>query len=165
MPDLLTHVLVGYILGTLFARRVSGKPAATTTVVMLGALLPDLTKIQIVVPSSRMEVLLGVPFAWHTLHTLGGVLLTAGIGALLVNPTNRRRVLGLLLAGATSHLVLDSFLLKPSGYASPMWWPFITTGLPTPGLYVSYDWWPTLVAGVLALIVFLRTSQRISEHQ
>jgi hypothetical protein len=106
-----------------------------------------------------MEATLGIPFSWWALHTLGGVLVTASIGALLVRASDRRRVVVLLLVGALSHLLLDSLLSKPSGYAAPVWWPVLTTGLPTPGLYVSSDRWPALVAGVLAFTAYLRTRQ------
>jgi membrane-bound metal-dependent hydrolase YbcI (DUF457 family) len=157
MPDLLTHVLIGYVLGTLITTRTTASAPAMTTVVMLGALLPDLTKIQLVITDAHIEAVLGILFAWRALHTLGGVLVTASVGALLVGPTTRRRVFRLLLAGAVSHLVLDSLLSKPSGYAAALWWPFLHTGLPTPGLYVSSDRWPALVAGSLAVLTYLRT--------
>ncbi|MFB6202612.1 MAG: metal-dependent hydrolase [Halorhabdus sp.] len=159
MPDLLTHVLIGYVLGTLIARRTTESAPVMTTVVMLGALLPDLTKIQLLITDARMEAALGIPFAWRALHTLGGVLVTASVGALLVGPKMRRRVFLLLLMGAVSHLLLDSLLSKPSGYAAALWWPFLRTGLPTPGLYVSSDRWPALVAGSLAFLTYLRTRQ------
>lgn len=154
MPDLLTHVLVGYCLGTLTAARL-GQFQGTTTVVMLGALLPDLTKIRLVLTDARMEAILGIPFSWQALHTLGGVLVMAAVGGLLVEDTYRQRVFALLLLGAFSHLVLDSLLIKPSGYAAPLWWPFLTAALPTPGLYLSFDRWPTLLAGPIAFVVFL----------
>ena len=156
MPDLLTHVLVGYSLGTLLVTR-RGWPREMTTVVMLGALLPDFTKIQLVLTDAQVEALVGSPFSWGALHTLGGVLVTAAIGALLVGETLRRRVFVLLLGGAAAHLILDSLLVKPSGYAGLLWWPLLTTALPTPGLYESYERWPVLVAGVFALGVFLLT--------
>ncbi|MDL0132053.1 metal-dependent hydrolase [Halobacterium salinarum] len=156
MPDLLTHVLIGYTLGTLLTTRFDW-PQTMTTIVMLGALLPDLTKIKLLIPDAQMQALLGIPFSWHALHTLGGVLTTATIGALLVDRTHRQRVFGLLITGTLTHLILDSLLIKPSGYASTIWWPFITTGLPTPGLYVSYDRWPALLAGLLALTTYLST--------
>lgn len=156
MPDLLTHVLVGYSLGTLLVTQ-RGWSQELTTVVMLGALLPDLTKIRLVLTDAQIEAIVGVPFSWQALHTLGGVLVTAAVGALLVGDTLRRRVFLLLLGGAVSHLILDSLLMKPSGYAGLPWWPVLTTALPTPGLYVSYDRWPVLVAAGIALGVFLLT--------
>lgn len=165
MPDLLTHVLVGYVLGALLTTRATGFSKAMTTVVMLGALLPDLTKIQLIISDAQMEAALGLPFAWRALHTFGGVLVTASIGSLLVGAANRRRVLVFLLVGAVSHLILDSLLVKPSGYAAPLWWPFITTGFPTPGLYVSYDRWPALIAGTLAAATYLRLHHWPARHR
>jgi hypothetical protein len=59
MPDLLTHVLVGYSLGTLLSTHREW-PHTMTTVVMLGALLPDLTKIRLVLTDAQVEALVGV---------------------------------------------------------------------------------------------------------
>lgn len=87
MPDLLTHVLVGYSLGTLFSTRWAWS-REMTTVVMLGALLPDLTKIRLVLTDAQIEALVGSPFSWHALHTIGGVVVTAAVGALLVDETS-----------------------------------------------------------------------------
>jgi len=159
MPDLLTHVLVGYCVGTILTTEFEW-PQGMSTVVMLGAVLPDLTKVRLLLSDARMEAVLGIPFSWQALHTLGGVLTTAAIGALLVNDAYRRRVFTLLIVGALTHLVLDSLLFKPSGYAGTLWWPFLTTSLPTPGLYVSYDRWPALIAALLALTVYLGTTHR-----
>jgi len=152
MPDLLTHVLVGYIVGTITATRVGWRPGVT--VVMLGAILPDLTKIKLLVSDATMESLLAIPFSWRALHTLGGVVVTAAVGALLVGDADRRRVFALLLAGAISHLCLDALLFKPSGYSAALWWPILDVGLPTPGLYLSSDRWPALVAGTAALGIY-----------
>lgn len=156
MPDLLTHVLVGYTLGKALSihRAWSGE---LTTVVMVGALLPNLTKIQLIIPDASVEALVGNPFSWHALHTLGGVVVTALIDGLFVSDQRRRRITSLLIGGAMSHLLLDSLLIKPSGYAGLLWWPVLTTALPTPGLYVSYDRWLAFVAGGIALSVSLFT--------
>ncbi|SDY74641.1 metal-dependent hydrolase [Halopenitus persicus] len=151
MPDLLTHVLVGYILGTLLTTWFDWQ-LPFTTVVMLGAILPDLTKIQLVVSDVQIELFIGIPFSWQALHTFGGVTVMAGFGGLFTPRRYRRRVLLLLLVGSVSHLCLDSLLIKPSGYASAVWWPITATRLPTPGLYLSYDRWPAVLAAFLALI-------------
>jgi hypothetical protein len=157
MPDLLTHVFVGYILGTATTRLTNKSRTPLTTVVMLGALLPDLTKIQLLITDTQVEAYLGIPFSWFALHTLGGVLTTAGIGAVIAASDYRRRVFSLLLLGAFSHLVLDSMLYKPTGYVGPLWWPLVDTALPTPGLYLSFDIWPSIVTGLLAFSTYLYT--------
>lgn len=59
MPDLLTHVLVGYSLGKLLGTRWAWS-REMTTVIMLGALLPDLTKIRLVLTDAQIEALVGV---------------------------------------------------------------------------------------------------------
>lgn len=154
MPDLLTHVLAGYVLATALSVRYEWLTPQYVTVAMLGALLPDLTKIKLLVSSEQVEALLGLPFDWFAVHSLGGVLVAVGVGVLLTDRDNRGRVLGLLLLGAASHLCLDALLLTASGYSSPLLWPAAARGLPTPGLYLSSDWWPAAVTGTLALVVW-----------
>ena len=154
MPDLLTHVLIAYILATLLSFRYEWLTPQFVTVVMLGALVPDLTKIQLLVDSYIVKSILGIPFDWYAIHTAGGALVAITIGALLTDNTHRRRVFALLALGAASHLLLDAQLIKPSGYASPLLWPFTAYQPPTPGLYVSYDRWPALVAGTVAAIIW-----------
>jgi|AntDeeMetagen192_2_1112575.scaffolds.fasta_scaffold02915_5 membrane-bound metal-dependent hydrolase YbcI (DUF457 family) len=157
MTDLLTHILVGYLLGTVLTV-VLDRSQPGTTVVMIGAILPDLTKIAFVIPDASIERLLGLLFSWEALHTLGGVLVTAAVGGLLLDRTHRRTVVALLLVGAVSHLFLDALLIKPSGYASALWWPFTAAQFPTPGLYVSSDRWPAVVAGAAASSVYMWTA-------
>jgi membrane-bound metal-dependent hydrolase YbcI (DUF457 family) len=154
MPDLFTHILVGYVLATLLSMRYEWLTPQYVTVAMLGALVPDLTKIKLLVPSTQVESLLGIPFDWFAIHTLGGALVAVTIGAFTTTPDRRKYIFALLLLGAISHLILDSFLLKASGYSNILFWPFIQRGIPTPGLYLSSDRWPALVTGLLAVLVW-----------
>ncbi|WP_432277101.1 metal-dependent hydrolase [Halobacterium salinarum] len=156
MPDLLTHVLIGYTIGSLVATQLTHDRSTVVTLVMLGTILPDLTKIKLIVPDIYVETLLNIPFSWLALHTLGGVLVTATIGASLVDATRRKHAFVLLVLGAVSHLSLDALLIKPSGYSGPLWWPFLKFGLPTPGLFLSSNRWPAVVAGLLAFLAYWR---------
>jgi membrane-bound metal-dependent hydrolase YbcI (DUF457 family) len=160
MPDLLTHVLTGYILATVLSFRYEWLTPQYVTVAMLGALLPDLTKIKLIVASGKVETLLGIPFDWYAVHTLGGALVAVTIGALMTDRENRKYVFALLLLGALSHLFLDALLLKASGYSEMPLWPFTARGLPTPGFYLSSDRWPALVTGTIAVVVWYTRYRR-----
>lgn len=152
MPDILTHALVAYILATTLSVRYAWLTPRWVTVVMVGAMIPDLTKIELLVPSLQVEALLGIPFAWHALQMLGGILVAVAIGVVLTSRSHRKRVFALLLLGALSHLFLDALLIKASGYSFAVFWPLTTYHPPTPGLYLSSDRWPALVAGSVALV-------------
>ena len=142
MPDVLTHVLWGYIIGTLLSFRYDWIDARFVTIVMLGALLPDLTKISIVINSDVVEHALGIPFSWSAIHRLGGVVVACAIGALLAGNGDRKLMFGLLSIGAVSHLLLDGLLINASGYSYDIIWPLATYHFPTPNLFVSSDRWP-----------------------
>ncbi|MCU4975426.1 metal-dependent hydrolase [Halobacteria archaeon AArc-m2/3/4] len=154
MPDLLTHVIVGYIVGTLLSMRYVWMKPAHVTLVMIGALSPDFAKIQLVVPDGVAASILGVPFSWSPLHTVGGTVLVLCLGTLFFAPEYRMRALVLLAIGAGSHHVLDVLLLTPTGYAYAVFWPLTEYRPPSGGLYVSTDRWPAVVAGISALFVW-----------
>lgn len=154
MPDILTHALVGYCLATLLSLHDDRITAPYVTVVMVGTLLPDLTKIELLVPSIAVEQATGLPFSWFAIHTPFGSLLIATIGALLVAPHHRSRVLALLLLGACSHHVLDAMLLNVTGSSYPLLWPLSTYHFPSAGLYLSSDRWPALLTGTVATVIW-----------
>ncbi|MDL5363294.1 metal-dependent hydrolase [Halalkalicoccus sp. NIPERK01] len=157
MPDLLTHALVMYVVVTVASWRVEWLTPAYVTVAMMGAMIPDMTKIELLLPSHRVESVIGIPFDWFALHTLGGSLVSVLIGAVLVPRKHRTRVASLLALGAASHLLLDALLVNPSGRSYALLWPLTAYHPPTPGLYLSTDRWPALVAGALAALVWVRT--------
>ena len=68
MPDLLSHVLVGYTVGKLLALRFEWFDRRWVTVVMFGALAPDVDKLSLLIDDSTMQRLLGQPFTWETLQ-------------------------------------------------------------------------------------------------
>ncbi|GAA0512352.1 LexA-binding, inner membrane-associated putative hydrolase [Halorubrum aquaticum] len=155
MADLFTHILVGYVLAIVLSWRYEWISYPFVTAVMIGSTLPDLNRIDLVVPEETISVLLGLPFTWSPLHRVGGTLLIVCIGALLVPNAYRRVVFVLLSVGASSHYVLDLLLYKPSGITSPLLWPFVTHGLAVDGLYLSSDRWPVVAAAVLAGLVWV----------
>ncbi|WP_416840387.1 metal-dependent hydrolase [Haloferax sp. DFSO52] len=160
MPDLLSHVLLAYSLAMIASWRYEWITQPYVTVAMAGAFIPDIAKGELLLPNARVEQLLGVPFSWFGLHTTGAVICSVLIGVLLVKATERVRVFVLLSLGATSHLIADAFLLKPTGQSYPLLWPLTRIYPPTPGLYLSTDVEPAIVLGAVALVVYGVTRKR-----
>ena len=154
MVDILTHVLIGYIFGTVLSFRFRWLKPQYVTIVMLGAIVPDLTKIKLLFSSQLMESWLGIPFDWFAIHTLGGGLIAVTVGALWTTDGYRRRVFSLLVLGVCSHLALDSLLINASGYSFAVFFPFSTIHPPTPGLFLSSDRWPAMVSVLFASIIW-----------
>jgi hypothetical protein len=160
MPDLLAHALIAYALATLLSWHYEWLSAPYVTVAMAGAFVPDLTKVNLLFSSELVEVVLGIPFDWFALHTLGGSLVSLAIGVVLVASSERRRVAALLGLGAASHLLADALLLNASGHSYPLFWPLSYLHPPTPGLYLSTDPEPMVVAAAVASVVFVATRLR-----
>lgn len=154
MADVLTHVLVGYIVGTVLSIRDDRLTSSDVTMVMIGALSPDFAKIGLIVPSETVGSVVGFPFEWGALHTLGGTVVVVCLGSLLVAPDYRRRAVVLLSIGALTHHVLDVALLTVTGYAYPVFWPLTEYHLPAGNLYTSSDRWPAVVSGALAVVLW-----------
>ncbi len=162
MPDLLAHALLAYSLATVLSWRYDWLSPAYVTIVMAGAFIPDLTKIQLVLESGQVEALLGMPFDWGALHTTGGAFVSILIAVVLVVPAERMRVFTLLALGTASHLVADALLLTPSGRSYAVLWPLTRYHPPTPGLYLSTQPEPTVLTAGVAVLVWLATRYRTS---
>lgn len=154
VADVLTHVLVGYVLGMVLAVRYDWMGPAHVTIVMVGALAPDFVKAEIFLPDGLMQYLLGIPFSWAPLHTLGGTILVGLLTALLLAPEYRWHALALFAIGAGSHHVLDIALMNATGQAYAVFWPFLDYRPPAGGLYLSSDRWPAVVAGLAAVAMW-----------
>lgn len=165
MSDLLTHVLTAYVIVTVLSWRYERLTPPYVTVAMIGTLVPDLNRLEFVLPASSVESALGVPFDWNALHTLGGSVSVAVIGALLVPLAYRRRVFVLLCLGIGSHLALDALLVQPTVRSYAVLWPLTEYRPPTIELYRSTDRWPTAVAVVVATSVALETRRRNASNE
>lgn len=158
MTDLFAHVCLAYVVGGLISLRVDWLDAHYVTVVLVGAVIPELVKIELLVEARVISNLLIVPFSWEPLQTLGGVVVSLCVGGLIVCRCEQRRVLPLLALGAATHIFLDYLLLSVSGRSFAVFWPFTRYHPPTPGLYLSTDILPTIVASLLAMMVWILTS-------
>lgn len=155
MPDLLAHAFIAYTICRLLSFRVSWLTTPYVTVGMVGAFIPDLVKIKLLLPSGVVEQILGVPFDWGSLATGGGALLSVLVGVVLLRSAERRRGGAMLAIGAGSHLLADGMLLTPTGRTVQLFWPVSQYKLPSPGLYLSTQPEPMLVTGALAAGVWL----------
>lgn len=155
MPDLLAHVFIAYTLCRVISWRIEWVSAEYVTLGMVGAFIPDLVKIKLLLPNWRVEQLLEIPFSWGSLATGGGVFLSTLIGVVLLQSNERRRGSLLLVVGAGSHLVADSLLLTPTGRTVQVFWPLSQYTTPSPGLYLSTQPGPTIVTGIAAGVVWL----------
>lgn len=167
MADLYTHVLVGYMIGVVLSWRYEWLGNPFVVVVMAGAILPDLNRIELLLSAATIEAAIGFPFSWTPLHRAGGTFLIVCLGALLAAKQYRRAVFALLFLGAASHYLLDFWLYKPSGVSGPLLWPFITDGFRIPGFYLSSDRWPAIVstAGAIAIWIVDRKWMGIAQSE
>ena len=154
MADLLTHMLVGYVIAIVLSWRYEWITYPYITLVMGAAILPDLNRIELVLPAATIEAILGVPWLWTPLHRVSGTFLVVCLGTLLAPKRLRRRVFALLVVGAASHYGLDLLLYQPSGLAGPFFWPITDYRLAIEGFYLSSDRWPALVMTPIAAVVW-----------
>ena len=156
MAELLSHVLAAYVLFTALGWAIEWLEPRWVVVGMVGALLPDLNRIGMVLDEFAIEQVLGVPFSWGAIHTLAGVLLLSAAGALLFGTARaRRRGFVLLVAGGVSHLAIDAVKRWADGANGAYLYPLTWWRNPTPGWYVSAERWVLVVAIACALVVFL----------
>ncbi len=160
MADLLTHVLVAYSVGVVLSWRYQWIKKHHITLLMIGATLPDLTRIGLIVEPAYIHGL-GLPFNYFPLHTIIGSLIIAFIITQFVNDGLAFPIIGV---GALSHHLLDSLLLNASGYSYPMFWPVSSYSPPSPGLYLSTDMWPALVAGTISLAIWMIDRKKLKSE-
>ena len=154
MAELLTHVFVAYVLATALSWRYKWLTAPYVTLAMAGAMTPDFSRLDLIIPAETIESTFGIPFDWGAFHTLGGTTLVVAVGALLTPAKYRRKVVAVLALGALSHHALDLLLINPSGYSYSVFWPLTQYRPPTPNIYLSSDRWPALVSGLIAAAVW-----------
>ncbi|EKD49865.1 MAG: hypothetical protein ACD_63C00024G0006 [uncultured bacterium] len=115
MPDLITH--------TAFAYFFTGKTRRFVIFVLLGAVLPDLTRVAFVIFTKN-------PHAYYffaPLHTPFGSLLFVFLVVLLFEKEIRFRAFLWMLLGVAIHLILDVFQGHYTSY--PYQWAFPYLGL------------------------------------
>jgi membrane-bound metal-dependent hydrolase YbcI (DUF457 family) len=161
MPDLLTHVLVAYAVGAAVVGWTDA-PDRYLPVVLVGAVAPDAMKATVLLDSTAGTAA-GLPYSFWGLHTLGGVAVLSGIGAVTLRATDRHAGFGFLLCGGVSHLLLDLFVVRVDGAAPPYLFPITGWLPPAANLYTSTDLWTIPVALAIALPVWVVRRRNSSE--
>lgn len=155
MADLLSTVLAVVAVFTIAGWQVDWIAPRWIAIAMGGAIVPDLGRLSLLVDPPTVESLLGVPFGFHALETIGGLLLVAGAITVWFDRTLWARVYGLLVAGGLVHLGLDGLRVFADGYSGLWLFPLApTVRPPSPGLFVSADPRVLLVAVLVAALVY-----------
>ncbi|WP_415380090.1 hypothetical protein [Halosimplex sp. TS25] len=150
MADLLTHVLIPYVVLTFASWRVD-IPQRWIVVAMCGAVMPDLVKARIVVFGVfGFRSVFGVDLAFAGFSRLGGVLLVAGAVAVFFG-SRWRQAYAFLVFGGLSSLLVDGLRVYADGHADFYLYPFTWWRPPTPSLYITSD--PRVLATVLTVSV------------
>jgi len=157
MVDLLAHALLAYAAFTALAARSDRFASRHASLGVVGGVLPDLSKVSLVVGSGRVEALFGLPFSWLALHRLGPLLVLGALAAVCFERSERPAVFSALVGGGLLHLALDALVIRADGLVPPYLYPFTWWRPPSGDLYLSSELWPTLVALVLAAAVWWLT--------
>jgi|APHM01.1.fsa_nt_gi hypothetical protein len=153
MPDLLTHVLLVYVILTPLAFSANAVKKRYVPVAMVGAILPDLSKIRLVI-DGRITELTGVPFSWVPVHRLGGTLVLVGIAALAFKNSERRAAVAYLLFGAMTQYPLDGLIKRANGLSPEYLYPFSWWQPPAGNLFLSSDPWPVVPAIIFSALTW-----------
>jgi len=138
MPDWTTHVIAGWITGKATKMNV--------TLVVIGSLLPDLVKIQLVF----IKLKINTHGFFDPLHTPVGTLLVALLIAFLF-PAVKKAFL-FLIAGATTHYFLDFFLEHVTG-GMKLLFPFSWKEYQI-HLISSDNYWMTVIAVIIGIAFY-----------
>jgi hypothetical protein len=149
MPDWLTHTLVGWIIGKITKIEIG--------LVVLGSLLPDLTKINIIANWFGLDY----QNYFNPLHTPVFAFLIAGIIALFF--ISSKKAFLALSIGIVTHFILDFFLIgitKGIQFLYPISWEYWRFN------YIIFDYPIIIIAIISAFCVYIfyfYTNRKISK--
>ena len=153
MPDWLAHVLFAYVLCSVLGMKFKTFTKANTALVMAGALIPDLVKIEL-----GFDLFgIAVEDIIAPLHTPIGSLLSAALIALLF--IEAVVVFSLFVLGFTTHFALDLLLGHVSGgmlLLFPVSWAEYQLGLIHSDNYVV-----ALLMLALAVLVYIFQNRKL----
>jgi hypothetical protein len=165
MADLLTHVLVPFVLLMIAAWRFDRITAPWIAIAMAGAAIPDLVKLHLLVKAFVIEETFGIPFNYEALSTLGGVALVAAAITVAFERQHWRRTYAYLVFGVLTALVLDGLRAFADGHASAWLFPLTWWQTPTPSLYTTSDFRViVLVVGCTLLVAGASHAQARIDH-
>ncbi|MEN4017752.1 MAG: metal-dependent hydrolase [Methanobacterium sp.] len=145
MPDWITHVLVAWSLGTILGFKFKQFNQSNTAIVMLGALIPDIYKITLLLQQFGiyMESFLS------PVHLPAGSILIAVILSLFFDKS--RSIFLFLIFGIITHYALDILIFSGG---MELLYPFSSTKFQI-GVISIIDFNITIISIVLAFFVFI----------
>lgn len=153
MADLLTQILMVYVFMTIASWWIDWLTNRWIVMGMAGSAIPDLVKVQILVENDVIESVIGLPFSYAPISSLGGVLLIAAAITVLFQK-ERLQVYAFLVFGAIIALITDGLRVYADGHSGTWLYPFTWWRPPTPSLYVTSDVRILLIAILASVIVF-----------
>jgi len=139
MPDWFTHTLIGWVTGK-FTKKDIG-------LVVIGALIPDLVKINIAFVLFRLDH----HYFFDPIHTPIGAFLIGGIISLFFKDYKKAFIA--FSIGIATHFIFDFFLVHVAG-GIKLLYPLSWKGWQI-YLIRSDDYYMTIIALLFAIIVFL----------
>jgi len=153
MPDWLAHVLFAYVLCSVLGMKFNQFTKANTALVMAGALIPDLVKLEL-----GFDLLgIAVGDLLEPLHTPIGSLVSAGLIALLFSEVFV--VFSLFFLGFATHFALDLLLGHVSGgmlLLFPVSWQEYQLGW----IHADNSWVALILLCLATLIYVLQNRKR-----
>lgn len=153
MADLLTQILVLYVLLTVASWHFDWLTKRWVVIGMAGSAIPDLVKIGIFVENEMIESVIGLPFSYAPISSLGGVLVIA-LAITVFFERERVQVYAFLVFGGVVALITDGLRVYADGHSGHYLYPFTWWRPPTPSLYVTSDVRILVIALVGSVIVF-----------
>lgn len=146
MPDWIVHICVAYLVCRTLYIKYPLFDRANTTLAMVGSILPDLIKLQIIFGYFRVDLTDFLP----VFHIPLTSFIIAGIISLFFE--NKKITLLFLVIGAITHFAMDLLLIDIEGGSYllfPFSWQTFNLDLISPD-----DYWITLIILTLALMVY-----------
>ena len=137
VADRFTHMLAAMSIAVIASWRYGWITPPLVVACMVGAAIPDLSRVDLILPADTITALIGLPWSWDVLHRAGGAILVAIIFVLLVREDLRLPVFAMLTVGIGSHFVIDYFMWQPTATTNLMRWPFLDVTAPTRGSIVQ----------------------------
>jgi len=147
MPDWIVHICVAYLVCRILYFKFPMFDSANTVLAMVGSILPDLVKLQIILGHFGIHLSDFLP----AFHTPVITFIIAGIISLFFE--NKRVAFLFLVIGAATHFIMDLLLVDPEGgiyLFFPFNWQMFHINLIAPDDYMI-----TFVILTLTIIVYL----------
>ncbi|MEN6328763.1 MAG: metal-dependent hydrolase [Methanobacteriaceae archaeon] len=152
MPDLLAHIAIAYIVCRILYFKYPMFNSANTVLAMLGSLLPDISKLGVVVHLFSTHIFeYNLNDYIYTFHTPLASLVLAGLIAIFFQ--EKKSAFLFLSLGVFTHYLLDLLLIQVGGgyfFLFPFSWQIFHLDLLPPDGYKF-----TLVLVIVAISLFL----------